>query len=426
MSTGPIDRSSLADLLLHSKVVPLALADGDRLVFANDGFRHLLGGTEAVVGHRIFDLFAPSEHDRIAAALRACGRPEGMCVAAAIRPDGSSADIELRFDSVTTGHATLVAAFAQDVTARLRADAQCSLAARRDRITGLANRATFTDRLHQATLTARRTGTPFAVLKLDLDESKSIRGRLGHAAGDTVLQRAASRLLAVVRDTDTVARLAGGEFGVLLPGVNTRQAAADVALRLIEALRQPLPAGGQDVAVGVSVGIALFPEHAGAADELLSAAEAALYAARRDGHGRLAWAAPASLSNVTPAPLTWSAAHELGIAMMDEQHAAMAARLNALGQAMRNGEDPLPFLEDAQRYTAFHFASEEQLMRDHAYAGIDLHRDLHRLLLADLHRLPVRAGGVGLALRYLQEWLVRHVDGADRDLAETLRQRGVS
>ncbi|HEY1930785.1 MAG TPA: bacteriohemerythrin [Acetobacteraceae bacterium] len=418
-----IDPDSLATLLLHSKVVPLALAEDGLVLFANAGFRDLLCGGENPAGTRMLDWFAAPEHDRVGAALRACGQPHGTCIAAARRPDGSAADVELRFDA--TEDSKLVAAFARDVTQRLRADAQLSLLAYSDGLTGLANRAMFCDRLRQTALTARRAATTFAVLMLDCDGFKAINDRHGHAAGDFVLQRTASRLLACLRDTDTVARLGGDEFAVLLPNLGSRTAASAVAQRLIEAARQPIPVGGDELALGVSVGIAVFPEHAGTTDDLLAAADSALYAAKRHGRGRFAWADPPSPAFTAPAPLSWTAAHEVGVPAMDKQHAALASRLNELGSAMRDGAETGSLLEEAIRYTAFHFATEERLMQAHGYPGLEAHRDLHQQLLTDLRGLRLTGGDVvtvGLVLRYLQEWLLRHVDGADRDFADALHR----
>lgn len=421
MPAPSVASDSLASLLLHSKVVPVALAEDGRLVFANAGFRGLLCNGQNPVGTRLLDWFAAPEHDRVAAALHACGQPEGTCIAVALRPDGTTADVELRFDAA--GDSRLVAAFACDVSHRLRADAQFSLLAYSDALTGLANRALFSDRLRQAVLAARRNAASFAVLMLDCDGFKAINDRHGRAPGDSVLQRIASRLLACLRDTDTVARLGGDEFAVLLPNVKSRATVPAVAQRLIDVVRQPIPLGGDEVSLGVSIGIAIFPEHAGTMDDLLAAADAGLYSAKRHGRGRFAWAHPASSTLAVPAPLTWSAAYELGVPLMDEQHAALASRLNALGRAMQDGEDPTPLWEEAVRYTGLHFASEENLMRAHGFDGLDAHRDMHRQLLADLRGLRPATDGasVSLLMRYLQEWLLRHVDGADRDFADTLR-----
>jgi hemerythrin-like metal-binding protein len=109
---------------------------------------------------------------------------------------------------------------------------------------------------------------------------------------------------------------------------------------------------------------------------------------------------------------------------IDKQHAELASRLNELGRAMQDGQETASLLEEVIRYTAFHFATEEGLMKANGYSGLESHRELHRQLLADLRGLPLTSDlvTVGLVLRYLQEWLLRHVDGADRDFADALHR----
>jgi hemerythrin-like metal-binding protein/PAS domain S-box-containing protein len=128
-----------------------------------------------------------------------------------------------------------------------------------------------------------------------------------------------------------------------------------------------------------------------------------------------------------PSPLLWSSAHELGVRQIDEQHARLGALLNELAGALRGGEDHATLLREIVRYTEFHFAAEESLMAAHAYQGAAAHQQAHHRLLEEVRAFRPDADGVSvsLALRYLQEWLLHHVDGADRDLAEALRGRGV-
>jgi hemerythrin-like metal-binding protein len=118
----------------------------------------------------------------------------------------------------------------------------------------------------------------------------------------------------------------------------------------------------------------------------------------------------------------WSVAHEVGVREIDEQHAWLVSLLNDLAAALRNGEPHDAALKEVIRYTGFHFATEERLMRGSSYHGAAAHRDMHRRLLEDLRglRLDGAKVSVSLIVRYLQEWLLRHVDGADRDLAAAL------
>jgi diguanylate cyclase (GGDEF)-like protein len=152
----------------------------------------------------------------------------------------------------------------------------------RDSLTGLANRALFSDRLTNSLARARRGHTQLAVLLLDLDDFKPINDHHGHAAGDAVLAEVAVRLGECLRETDLVARLGGDEFGILLEG----PVPADVEMvveRIERSVRRPFLIGGREMSVGVSVGVARTAEAGLNADELLRDADAAMYATKRAG-----------------------------------------------------------------------------------------------------------------------------------------------
>jgi diguanylate cyclase (GGDEF)-like protein len=164
-----------------------------------------------------------------------------------------------------------------------------------DALTGLPNRLMFFDRLEVALTQARRDRLGLAVLFLDLDHFKGVNDGFGHAAGDQLLQEVAARLRRGIRAGDTVARLAGDEFTLLLPGIDSPETAGRVAAKLLERVRPPVRLGEQEVRVTASAGISLFPAHADGAEALVKRADAAMYAAKqagRDTH-RL-WTAPAS------------------------------------------------------------------------------------------------------------------------------------
>ncbi|MGH2682868.1 MAG: putative bifunctional diguanylate cyclase/phosphodiesterase [Actinomycetota bacterium] len=150
-----------------------------------------------------------------------------------------------------------------------------------DTLTGLPNRTLFHDRVHQALLTARRDGLRLAVMIMDVDRFKEINETLGHQNGDRLLRLIALRLKGSLRESDTIARLGGDEFGLLLQRVEQPGAAAQVARKVIKALKdQPLVVGGLTLDIGASLGIAQFPEHGEDVDALLQRADVAMYAAK--------------------------------------------------------------------------------------------------------------------------------------------------
>ena len=153
-----------------------------------------------------------------------------------------------------------------------------------DNLTGLPNRALFDDRLRQAVLIGRREKQPFALIAVDLDRFKEINDTLGHAAGDKVLQYVADAARASLRESDTVARMGGDEFTILLATANDLDGAVAAAKKILKALEAPLEISGQKVEVGASLGIAMFPEHGEDPTVLLREADAAMYLAKQT-HG---------------------------------------------------------------------------------------------------------------------------------------------
>ena len=166
-------------------------------------------------------------------------------------------------------------------TARTHGRALESLAMT-DPLTGLPNRRLLVDRLSTAIGYARREQSGMAVLYLDLDGFKEINNTLGHAAGDELLKMTAARLGSTVREEDTVARLGGDEFVIVLR-LSGADHAAQVALKVINAVSQPYVIEGQPASITVSVGIGLYPVHGEDADSLMKSADFALYEAKRAG-----------------------------------------------------------------------------------------------------------------------------------------------
>ncbi|HWE64373.1 MAG TPA: diguanylate cyclase [Chloroflexota bacterium] len=187
-----------------------------------------------------------------------------------------------------------------DITERARAEralraSETSLAqlAHYDWLTGLPNRTLFTTRLEAAVAQARITGASGALLFADLDGFKAVNDTCGHSIGDRLLRTIAERLGSCVRSTDTVARLAGDEFTVLLPMIESSADAAGVARKLIAAVAAPVLLGGYTVTVTVSIGIAVYPDDGHEPAVLLKHADSAMYAAKRTGKNRHAfYAAP--------------------------------------------------------------------------------------------------------------------------------------
>lgn len=155
-----------------------------------------------------------------------------------------------------------------------------------DPITGLANSRLFENRVSQYLSLGRRSGSRLALLFVDLDRFKFVNDAHGHKVGDELLRVVAERLLATVRNEDTVARIGGDEFGILVQGVASRGDAEVVAGKIVSALGKPFVVRGRTVSVGASVGITLFPDAADTYDSVVSRADSAMYQAKANGRGR--------------------------------------------------------------------------------------------------------------------------------------------
>ena len=173
----------------------------------------------------------------------------------------------------------------RDVSERKRREQEVWRQANFDGLTGLPNRRLFEDRLRNAVGQAARRGTRIAVLFLDLDRFKRINDAMGQTAGDAVLQIAAERLAAELRDADTVARLSGDEFTAVLVDISDAEQLARVAERLLESLSQPAALRDRQVSLSCSIGIAVYPTDGEDAESLLDAADRAMYAAKEAGRG---------------------------------------------------------------------------------------------------------------------------------------------
>jgi diguanylate cyclase (GGDEF)-like protein len=156
-----------------------------------------------------------------------------------------------------------------------------------DALTGVANRSAFTDRVRRALAHARRAKRGLSLLYLDLDRFKDINDRRGHATGDLVLQTFAQALIGAVRPYDTVGRMGGDEFAVLLEEIDDPLDVLHVAERIIAAIRVPIQTPNGPLQIGTSIGIASFPDQGDRPDQLFAEADAAMYRAKRSGTNRI-------------------------------------------------------------------------------------------------------------------------------------------
>jgi len=177
-------------------------------------------------------------------------------------------------------HFTLILS---DLSERSIKDETLRFYAGNDSLTKLPNRLLLSDRFKVALNTSIRQGTTFACMYLDLDRFKPINDRYGHAVGDIVLQVIAQKISSIVRSMDTIARIGGDEFFGIVVGLEQESEYCAVAERIAKAITEPLDVHGHIISVGVSIGIALYPEHGQTQKSLMEASDAAMFEAKRKG-----------------------------------------------------------------------------------------------------------------------------------------------
>ncbi len=170
-----------------------------------------------------------------------------------------------------------------DISERKIFERRITMLAHHDSMTGLLNRAKFTEQLTHCVARLERYGAAFAVMFLDLDQFKAVNDTRGHMTGDKLLVQVSQRIRAIVRDTDIAARFGGDEFAILLPHQCSVEHLETLAANLIEEIRKPFVIDGHMVSIGASIGIAIAPDHGDRPDQILSNADLALYRAKADG-----------------------------------------------------------------------------------------------------------------------------------------------
>ncbi len=284
------------------------------------------------------------------------GLPPGQWETQAQRLDGTGFPVELTVSDTPLDDEPSRVLVLRDITDRRLNQERLADLANYDGLTGLPNRTLFRDRLGQAMARARRSGTPMALMFLDLDNFKVINDTLGHGIGDELLRQVATRLQACVREVDslarhdeqtgddhvTVSRLGGDEFTVIAENLAGPEAAVVLARRILDAMDQPVELFEHQLHVGTSIGIAMYPSEDTDLDGLVRHADSAMYRAKYMGKGTYAF-------------------------YSDELTLEVAARLkmeNELRHALERGEFALVYQPKA-RLDDGHVTGVEALLRWH-------------------------------------------------------------
>lgn len=253
----------------------------------SQGLRELFGVCEQPPDAAIRDYDHPDDIESIATVIASApARGTGYrCDHRIVRPDGQTRFVQeqasLHFDE--RGNAIAVTGSMLDITERKISESRLTYLAHYDAVSNLPNRTLLEERLAASIARAQRGDRLCAVLFLDIDTFKEINDSLGHAAGDELLAAVGSRLQRHVRATDTVARVGGDEFVIVLDNLATNHDAHEGARKILDVFKDPFALAGTRRSVSASVGFSIFPFTARNPQELLNAADAAMYAVKAAG-----------------------------------------------------------------------------------------------------------------------------------------------
>ncbi len=342
-----------------------------------------------------------------------------------VRKNGSRLTVLLSITVFTDTHGkSHGCGVATDITSRSQVAAEMSRLANYDPLTQLPNRRLFQDRIRMAISQARRENTCLALLMIDLDRFKPVNDRYGHSVGDLLLKAVAERIQKCLRESDTLARVGGDEFVVILPMVSGRENAVNVAEKIRLSLCAPVDLPGNfTVSIDCSIGIAMYPQHGHNEELLLKNADNAMYVAKAlgraqvhvaggEGHdgGRLLaeHCPPQPISN-----LVWRRAYECGDPSIDREHKELFSHGNTLIRAVAKGRmppDKLPeMLDELIDSVMSHFRNEEFILARYGYTEIESHAQKHQRLIERALELRSMAVAGELSLGDVVSFVTRDI-----------------
>jgi len=270
----------LADATFEGIIIHI---DGE-IVDANQAMCRLLDQpVDWLIGRQVTEIVATKSHDMVRHRML---HQENETQEIELRyGDHESIPVEIFSQIIDYDKRSARVVAVRDIRERRAAEAKIRHMAHHDILTGLPNRSLFHDRLEQAVAFARRNNVAVTVLCLDLDRFKTVNDLTGHTGGDLLLKQVAERLRAVVREHDTVARLSGDEFAIIQLGAAAVDDVSVLAERLVDTMALPFELNGQQMVIGTSIGIAIFPGDADSGEDLVRAADTALYRAKGAGRG---------------------------------------------------------------------------------------------------------------------------------------------
>lgn len=285
------NESKLREMLESSPIAArIEDAASKQVVFANNSYISLIDSTrERVIGIEPASYYAdPKEYAEVMQQLGKGGHVVNKLVELH-SPDGKGwvKWALASYFPVEYQDKPAILGWFYDITDRKLMEEQVKHLAYHDALTGLPNRSLFRDRLLQAIAIAEREKCILALMFIDLDKFKPVNDQYGHEIGDLLLKAVAERMLDCLRKSDSVARVGGDEFIVLLPDIGKQENALEVAENIRRALNRPFEIGGRHFEISSSIGVALYPDHADEERQLIKLADTAMYYAKAEGRNRV-------------------------------------------------------------------------------------------------------------------------------------------
>ena len=286
----------------------VVIDDRGRIVYANRQIERLSGYQRGELSGRTIEKLVPTRlrtiHRAHRHAYHASTRPRPMGHADHVfllrRKDGSELAVDIALAPIGNPRHGQIAVAIRDMSERAALEADLEHRALHDPLTDLANRTLFFDRLDQAMRGFRRDRRPVALVMMDVDDFKTLNDAFGHLAGDAILRQLAAQLQSGLRATDTIARIGGDEFAWILPHMAGPSAAVRKVRTLLRAFNHTYSWDGNEIEIGISAGMAQFPEDGQDVNALMRRADLALYMAKRQGGGLALVEEPARVRTASP------------------------------------------------------------------------------------------------------------------------------
>ncbi len=422
--------------LVEQRLVGIFIIQDCQFVYINPKFAQMFGYPVEDMMDRLGPLDLIAQADQMQAHEYLCHPPSSdnsgiHHTFSAIRRDGSLFELGISGEAHDYQGRPAILGVALDITEQNRMQRQLNYLAFYDSLTELPNRALFFDRLNQTLAYHKRSGSSFALMVLDLDGFKGVNDAYGHQVGDLLLVAVGRQLRNCIREADTVARMGGDEFTIILQDIHQSDNVILVANKILATLTEPLFLMGYTCRISASLGICIAPRDGSDMETLLSCADAAMYESKARGKNTYTFYRSALNSDrLAKTPLLeWSEQLHLGVTVIDEQHSQMVALLNRIGEAIKQGreeESVMVLFNELAAFSHMHFETERQLMDETVYTDIVAHQQEHRKLLEELHSIRGQFDSVSplLTLQTLKDWLRSHIIHSDRALAEALIASG--